>query len=324
MKKIIFASLLFLLVLLALCSCTTEDNTTPLSLNDDGSILTVGEEEFTRADVGTGLYQTGTVYEYYNQIETDIGSYVVWRTDPEGDVCYLYDYETGNIIVYTKEIAKEEYLNIKNGVFKKARIYDYLIEAGEIELETVVLLDALSDGVTKNVQDLQNAYIYDVEYTDSTGTLAHVHGALYDIDGEIYYLNFDLLDNTYFDSYGNFSYREGTVEVFKVTGAAKNKIDAAISDVEDYTESYVYENLDGTWEEDIYFENIITLPPEVERVLIIITIVVIGFICPLFLLGLAAIRRIKKWDSGDIGNPILGVCSIIWVILATVITVILL
>ena len=309
-------------MLFLLSSCSAVNNTTPLYLNDDESVLTVGEEIFERVDVGGGLYQTGVVYEYYNSIETDANLYYVWRPDLESEVCYLYDYDTG-IAVYAKENAKKEYSDIKNGVYKKARIYDYLIEASDIELETVTLLDALTDGVTKDVQDLQNAYIYDVEYTDSTGTLAHVHGGLYDIGDEIYYLNFDRLDNSYFDSFGNFSYREGSVEVVKVTGTAKDKILAAIENVEDYTEKYVYENLDGSWDEEFNFDEGLTLPPEVAKVFVIIMIILVGFICPVFLLGFATVRRIRKKDKGDIGNPILAVSSIIWIILATVITIIL-
>ena len=66
---------------------------------------------------------------------------------------------------------------------------------------------------TMDVRELKDLPCYEVMIFDSTDTFGYPSGAIYEIDGALYYICYADLDNTFFDSEGNFSYRRGTVRL---------------------------------------------------------------------------------------------------------------
>ena len=99
--------------------------------------------------------------------------------------------------------------------------------------------------VTVEVTDLEDMYWYEVVGYDASGCLSHVHGAVYITDGGYLYINYDALDNSYFDSEGCFSYRKGTVSALVLDGADALLVDELVSEME-YIDGYTYEDSFGS------------------------------------------------------------------------------
>ncbi len=98
-----------------------------------------------------------------------------------------------------------------------------------------------SGAVTVEVRSLENQEMYEIITRDTTYTFAYVHGAIYYIDNQYYYVNYETLGNHYFDADGNFSYRKGTVVLTKLDTANTLIIDKAKESLESYYTEYTYE-----------------------------------------------------------------------------------
>ena len=165
---------------------------------------------------------------------------------------------------------------------------------------------------TVSVTTLKDLTKYTIYGLDKTHTLGHMHGAIYEINDEFWYLNYDALDNSYFDSEGNFSYRRGTVVLTKVD------TDIMVLDVLPYEEEfhiqYVYEENEST----------LGLNKDGATVLFVLTTVILLFLLPAVPLVLSLVFVLIKQNKQRRRWLLLLLLSALWLVLSIVILLLIL
>ncbi|MBE6605398.1 MAG: hypothetical protein E7639_06850 [Ruminococcaceae bacterium] len=251
MKKI-FTLLCWLLVLLCLFSCTAMAASKPLNddgdptefvLSNDESILTYGDITYKPfRSYAPLMIMPEEMYVYSQHINIEDLGYrdaLIMRNLYNRDII-IFEGDDGIRLYVTPrgEAIMNRYLSLD---FPAFTTYEYPQRA-DVPLELVLFLDGNQDGQqlqsveVSTLQDLEQHIIYGM---DETGTFGHEHGAVYVINGEYWYINYDALDNTYFDSNGYFSYRSGTVTMKKVD---KTAFDAVLDAREKFHIQYTYQS----------------------------------------------------------------------------------
>lgn len=147
---------------------------------------------------------------------------------------------------YATDEGRKSIEDFVQGSYTAVRLYDNGFTA---DLDTTVLrkLDELyiDSNRSVDVTELEDLNRYEVMVYDSTDSVSHAYGALYEYEGGMWYLNYDKLSNEYFDADGNFSYRRGRVTIHEVVDPAlRLKILEAEENL-DYEYSYEYEDGNG-------------------------------------------------------------------------------
>ena len=195
------------------------------TLSEDGKTLTDSQQEYTLYRLpDQDLFYPAVLFEYAQELEDpEDEAYYAWiETNDafryfmvlsgycsDGDIYDVYTTETGAQIL--DRFAAGQYAFILLGD-------EFACEAAAVSLDWVSGLDAAEGAAdTLDVTALADVERYTLWGGDASGTFYHPHGGLYKVDGSWYYINYDNLDNSYFDAYGNFSYRKGTVEAKRLT-----------------------------------------------------------------------------------------------------------
>ena len=207
----------------------------------------------------------------------------------------------------------DDFLSGEIGSFLLSEKEDFYFNA-DIDASTVKELDeAYKSGESikaVDVKELSELEAYHVLATDRSDTVACVYGAIYFLgNGAAYYLPYSALENRNFDADGNFSYREGEVNVSVIRG----KLLVNVADTRDeIEENYPY----YTWEGDELLFGEIDKATAV--VLFWICFIFLGFILPIpfLVIGLVFPRSEKN------GRPrywyILSIISGIWILLSAI------
>lgn len=311
-----FSLILALLLVLALpvTVFATEDPIT-WSLSEDGKTMSDGQkiyERYTLADGDIAVPRQAYVWnQSFDDPEDEWTTYRVVTFPEQPDMVALYygTYADGFVAVYTTKDAADSLEDFSAGVYSSmmlSDIYDY--EAAELTLDWVNGLDG-SDGAreTLDVRDLGEVDRYLVWGGNAGGTFYHTHGAFYFLNETWYYINYDALDNSYFDADGNFSYRRGTVEALALGNAGQSILNKAIGEM-------------STWETEFEQDDSdLEIAEGVARVVFWILAVLLGFVVPAvpLILGLVFARskkavHPKRWY-------VLSALSLAWIALAALI-----
>lgn len=156
-----------------------------------------------------------------------------------------------------------------------------------------------------DVTSLWNNNIHEVRGFDETGVLAHDCGAVYEISGEYYYIHYDSLDNSYFDAYGYFSYRQGMAPAYKLDDTAVKFVEDAKFSSEFRMEEYIYPDEEWFVDEDDNLSATITFW---------VISVLFGLIIPAILLVLSLVFANSKKAINPKKWYILTVCSVLWIL----------
>lgn len=312
MKKILIYLLVISSLLLSLAGCGKhsefDDSFTMWETSEDGSTLSDGTFTYNKyGELPLGMRIENNYFGYYNGAVLDGDLYDVYASAPESGIRYLYSYTYG-IIAYAKDDEDTDGLNsFLAGNPSEIRVIDYdRYTYFDADAELVSRLDALNtDKVNIEVRKLIFADCYDIVYFGSKDTLAYTHGAIYDYEGELYFINYDKLGNNYFDSYGDFSYGRGSVDMYKLTGSLKSEIAEKLDNMEHY---YEY----PAWESDITVDDELSRR-EAINIIIAIT-VVLGIVLPLLPLAVGVILTIKKKGKVDSSTYVLIAAAAIWII----------
>ncbi|MBE6580615.1 MAG: hypothetical protein E7650_03245 [Ruminococcaceae bacterium] len=251
MKKF-FTLLCLLLSLLCLFSCTAVAANEPL--NDDGDptefVLSDDERILTYGDITYKLFRgypplmimPKEMYVYSQRIHIEALGYrdalIMRNLYDRNIIIFEGDDGTRLYVTPTGEAIMNRYLSLDFPVFTT---YEYPRRAN-VPGDLVLFLDGnqadqqLQRVEVSTLQDAEKHIIYGM---DETGTFGHEHGAVYVINDEYWYINYDALDNTYFDSYGYFSYRSGKVTMKKVD---KTAFDAVLDAREEFHIQYTYQS----------------------------------------------------------------------------------
>ena len=297
MKKKIITILFALSLVFALCVVAYANDYTEWTVSDDGSTLIV---EDTSYELYTGyLSKSDTFSPEVTYIYANKYSYYQLERNNENLDIFCF---TGDIYVSSDgKKSLDEFANGKFGGYK-------IVYGSSYMSTTQAWVDGLDGGtiVSFDVRDLQSVDRYFVLGYDKTVTMAHTVGAIYNVNGSYYFINYDKLENNYFDSYGDFSYRGGTVNAYKLNTVQESDLDGFNTNRVSYKtiyESDQYAN--GEFGKGFFI-----------AVFIIVT-VLFGYAIPLVPAIIGAVRITK----GKTQNPkrwyaILVLCAL-WIVLAT-------
>ncbi len=312
MKKKLFIFLTVILLLVPILA----NAQTEWSYNRDTDNINYGTEHFTREYLRLG---DGLLPEHYNvyKVEDDGEVFYLHQRDDNYDLVVLSDYPSTveNFSVHLSVDGKKAYEKFLNGEFFSYMLFDESASyTAGFNGAYVKSLDDINPTMDMPVSSLQHYSHFDVAGIDETKSLYHIHGAIYDIYNNYYYINYDALDNSYFDANGNFSYRRGNVKLARVPENISRQIRSSVSNF-----TYKYNSYTTTYDAYNTANKSIS-----EIALFVISTAILGYVLPLvpFILSLVFAQSKKavypkRWY-------LLTICSVLWMILATCIVVLLL
>ena len=206
--------LLSCLLVCALLSCTAFAGEAAWSLSYDEETLTYGEITFTLYEPYFPLRVVGDVVYCYNYVLNDYRSV---DTNAEHDPTYADIFD----VIYTTERGREALDRLMEGEADSYMLTSKYDASAPISRELVnyVFLAGTNGRETRtfDVEDLEDALYYTLLGVDEYGYYGCAYGAVYLVEGHLYYVHYMDLGNQCFDAYGNFSYRRGTVEAVRLT-----------------------------------------------------------------------------------------------------------
>lgn len=309
MKKLlsfIFAIAVFSLSLLPMTAFAVKED---WEISSDGQILTNGSTVYQRYVLpgDTVYYPDGEVYLF--EVEKDDEEYYydyVAVTPDNKDVVGLHYGEEAFVTEKGKEILDS---------FKAGEYSYYLYSSGEDAVKDFTEADfsLFIKEENKTEVDVSEIWNYKIDYVrgfDRTGTFAHACGAVYELNDGYYYIHFDELDNSYFDAYGNFSYRRGMSPAYKLDEQAENFVITARASSKARVVEYLYPE-----EEPFFYEE--------DSLSATITFWVISGIFGLIIPLAPFILSIKFAHSKKSLHPkrwyLLTLCSVIWILVSAAI-----
>ena len=311
MKKLLICTLIICSLLLTFVGCSNysefDTDYTIWEISEDGSTITDGVTSYTKyGEIPLGMRVENKYFAYYNHVLSDT-YYRVYTSAPESGIRYLYDYTIGITAYVASEDDAEKLDSFLAGEVPGIRVIDYeYYRYFNADADLVAQLDALNtDKINIPVRKLSSADCYDIVYFDSDDTLAYSHGAIYNYEGKLYYVNYDKLDNSYFDNLGNFSFGRGTVDMYKLTQALAD----LVSEKMEYADEY-YENV--TWEDSLAEDEEMSREDAISMIVFIV--LTLGVAIPLIPLTIGVIMLLKKKDQSDVTTYILVVASAIWIV----------
>ncbi|MBE6563017.1 MAG: hypothetical protein E7660_04710 [Ruminococcaceae bacterium] len=328
MKRIISIVLaLFMLASLAV-TVSAQEAEPEWSLSEDGKTLADGTNEYM-------LYSAFSIENFspeeafvYEEAVTDkdFVYYDVTVPKSNNDIICLAESENwfyGSIYVTVE--GKKSLDALCNSMYGYARICNYNVMFGgygDIDVEFLMELDSFKGEVLEiNVRELAELDTCSVYVYDSTDTIEHLHGDVY-MDGDnYYYINYDALDNSYFDADGYFSYRSGTVAALKLNEdqvAVFNKVSSNLEDR--YTEYDFSGSLDM---DDIFSADVNFMNEKGAGVFFWIVSAIIGFAVPLAIGVLGIVFALSKKPGKNKKWLALPVLSLLWMLVFAAIIVVL-
>ena len=303
MKKRLFAIVGAIALLLAFLTVSVSampavseeyDSYVEWEISDDGRTLVRydGEEKtiYKRLIIGQNRYALeNSIYYFYNEVMVGNSYYEIISSERYSDTVYLDDYATGELIPYVSG-SGDNLINFAMGEYELAALF-YDDKYVDTDRAFVEKLDALSaDALAISVAELSYADMIEVKTFDSTLTLSHVHGAVYLIGDMPYYVNYDALDNSYFDNNNDFSYNKGVVELYPIKGDLKDEYDRLIDGMKTYRPLITHEvnEMNGILDNGFEFTE------ESAAVFLIVIIAILGIIAPAIPFTISLIGLVKK------------------------------
>ncbi len=280
----------------------------------------------------------------YHRIELPVGCEVFslaptyhYANPPEGygAAGSVFSFEKGGYLIgvalygqatayYCREDMLDElqaYLNGESGVYilrapavdpRDFRATDLFYDFSEDQAQALLSGES-AETVTCDVTLLKDLPKLELRLRDQSGMLNTHLGTIYCFaDGTYGFVDHKKLDNSHFDADGYFSYRQGTVTLFKLNSSLAREIGIATAEGYNLRSTYTYEE---AYDED-YYESI----EDSFWVLVVFA----GYLLPIapFVVGLVfanspKMGRSKRWY-------IVAGLAAVWLLLAVVLTVILL
>ena len=307
MKKILLILVVICTLLFAFTACDgINEDYVVWELSDDGTVLKGDGVEYHRYCEMPIDFEIKSPLCYENDIPRDGALINVYAPSVKSGIRYIYSYHTGYVAYVKTDENKATVDKLISGVPSGIRLVNYdTYLASDLEDSFVAKLDSLTASPTEvEVRKLYSADCYDVTYYDGEDAMYYTHGAIYLYENAYYYVNYELLDNSYFTSFGEFSYRRGTVVMQKLDADTLTLFNTALDNAYSYEDSVYSEwELDGDDEGFTYTE---------AAILLTVTVLLLAVILPglPFTISLIAILKGKK-------NPItltIIVAAAIWIV----------
>lgn len=325
-RKLLFALFTFLLLVSLLTptsfAVAADGEYVEWEVSDDWNTLTDGYTVYTRVALPQGYTLDNIMFCYANSIYNDDEYCPVVSATYNSDIIYVYRKEL--LYAYANEEGMTKLKSYLDGNYETARLfspYDYEITV--VSNELITSLDALSgSGVLTDVSTLKDCMRYEIRLYNHEDNLTFTHGAIYKVDDDYYYLNYELLDNSHFDSSGTFSYRAGTVELIPISDALLPDITSYLASMEIYDLKVKYEYRDDYQPVPPGFS--INWTKESSYVALIIITVILGIALPALPITLSLITLFKKRTDYPIPSYILFAVSAVWEVLGIAVLILLL
>ncbi len=285
-------------------------------MSTDQAMLWNDEREYYSCDIPFG-YKLDFVRTYYfaNEVYSNRRNYEICSYARDGEILIATstDYYASETLYYATEKGRKLIEDFVSGDYASVRLVDNRRMA-DMKKSTLMGLDLLDTGVEIDVTVLADLNYYEIVTYDSTDSVYHVYGALYEYEGGMWYLNYDKLSNDHFDADGNFSYRRGKVTLYEVKDEALRADVLKAEEDLGYMEESYYE------EDDKSLVNTVV----VAKIGFWIVFVAIGFALPAWTL----VGGIKNSRSETHGKGkhwlIMSLASGVWILIAASIAMIIL
>ena len=250
-KKIISLLALLLLTVALLASCSSAYAEWEFSPNGqylEESLRYNEQYELTYTLFGYEL--AGELVEFWYGAYSEEYGYMTIHASSEDPTVLLVKGNSSPLFVYTLDGAPASLEAFVSGNSDTQRIVNARDTGSYLDISSdeMKTFDSLAASVSIPVGSLVGALSYELKVYDLADGLMHVHGGFYAGDGKLYYVNYDALDNSYFDADGNFSYRSGNVPCAVVEGELAERVLNATDYVEG-AELVITDELGGDHEE---------------------------------------------------------------------------
>ncbi len=321
-KKILSALLIAMLLVCSLSVCVHAEEAGAPEIYEweattDGSVIWNDDREYYLYELPFG-YNVDFPQIYYFDGEVDINGDECGITSyaRDGEIIqveydYIFDYYS---MYYVTDTGRASIKAFVNGDYASARLYNYG-EVADLDRSTLAELDSLNTGAEVQVTDLVDLNHYEIRTYDSADSVYYVYGALYEYEGGMWYLNYDKLSNDHFDADGNFSYRRGSVTMYKVDGAP---VYSTILEAED---SFYYFYGKSEYEAD-HFDDFDVNGVALAKVGFWAVFVLIGLALPTWSLVKGIVNSRSAKHANGKHWLIISLASAVWIILAVVIALI--
>ncbi len=327
MKKIISILLVLVMALSLAVTVSATEDPVEWSLSEDGKTLSDGTNEYTKYPLSYSesfFPDLAYVFEYAitDNDFTELDVIVPMKT---GDIIALrdtYGWESEEIFVTEK--GRSILDSFYGGSYSFARFYNDVVTFGgyaDIPLDFLNELDRFSgETVELDVKEIGDWDYCTLYVYDSTDTMEHIHGEIYFNEDSYYYINYDALDNSYFDSDGFFSYRSGTVTALKLDSEKISVFNEATSNLEDrYTK---YKKIGSDEVDEIFDMDVGILDEASAKVVFWVFSVITGFAIPLIFGILGIIFALSKKPGKNKKWLMLTATSVLWMAVSAAIIVI--
>ena len=301
----------------------SENKITVWELSDRDRILKGNGKEYTQISIPVGYYvDFSREYIYAYEIKSkffDNRTYQPVSPQKNSEVVCLMNYDENTYYTYVTDDEKTSLKKFFGNSISKFRIQNPndSMEYADISASLISELDSVAASYKKNetfeVGDLNgNLYVEFIGRNDAD-YMGMTYGAMYELNDNYYYLNYTKLNNGYFDAYGNFSYRSGTVSLTKIDGELFNQIEKLERTMPEhlYESEYEEDNIELDYDETG------------AKVLFWIIFVFFGVLVPIapLVVGFLFARSEKR------GNPkqwyLVALFSLAWMILSLILAIIL-
>lgn len=245
-------------------------------LSEDGKLLTHEGVEYHRYYLDLAdrfMPMQVLVLDETGAFKIDAEEYCIHQSDSTDEIVAVvaqFDWY-GDEWIYVTETGREILDRFTVGQYGSVLLMDaYLMDTAQMTLAELETLDALEKNEDVDVTELASADCYEIIGMDETLTVGHKHGAVYSTSYGYFYVNYDALDNSYFSSDGEFSFRSGSVEAVRLDGEAAQMVADLLANMNYREEWYSYESDN----DDAYLE-----PEDAMSAFWILT-VILGVILP--------------------------------------------
>ena len=309
MKKCLsfLLTFIFLMFLTVFIVCFAQEPVWVIS--DDAKAITNGQKVYT-------IYEMPAEIEFVP--ENEIRLYRI--TDSSNENLYKYEYvaQINDNVAYMynsdEVFVTEEGRRLFDSFIKgEYSYYLYHVNHNSVVDFSADRFEKFMDEENKteiDVTTLWNDEVFYVRGFDKTGCFAHKCGAVYQLEDSYYYIHYDSLDNTYFDAYGDFSFRKGLAPAYKLTGDNERFVKEAKNTNKSRFEEFIYPE-----------EEVFTADEDKAKALtsFIIIPVVFGFIIPIVPLILSIKFANSKKSINSKRWYWLTVFSALWIIVSLII-----
>ena len=298
-------------------------------ISEDGSSIVADgmfDEEYEyyyAADLSYGHRIENNLFVYQNTVTSNTGAeYTVYSGYYGAPVIYVTN--GYSLYAYATDAGKDS-VDRYLGTDTSGKAYMLINYNGQkakalTESDVAAIKGYVGETLTVKVSELSVGDCYSIVYTDLNHTVASTHGAIYDYDGGLYYVDYDSLPNSYFDADGNFSYRFGTVEMTRLDGECRAIAEERIEDVSYYEDTYRYESDFVDYYED---EELISLTfnEKSSKVFLVTVSIIMGIVFPLVPFTVFLVRLIKRRREPDAMDIVITTASFIWLVAGVVLLI---